>query len=70
MGDHCMMNNMKKATKTKVEFYTFLDKADTKGRIRLVSIGKAKNTVKKPTLTGWKDLVTEIVLDKRYTKGL
>lgn len=43
---------------------------DEKGRIHLVPIGEAKNTVKKPTLTGWKSLVTEIVIDKRYTKGL
>ena len=25
---------------------------------------------KKPALTGWKNLVTEITLDKRFTKGL
>lgn len=61
------MNNMKKPN---VEFCTFLDNVDTKGRIQLVPVGKAKNAVKKPTLTGWKDLVTEIVLEKRYAKGL
>lgn len=65
-----MIKNSKKVTKTKVEFCTFLDSVDTKGRIQLVPIGKAKNAVKKPTLTGWKDLVTEIKLDKRYAKGL
>ena len=65
-----MIKQTKKVTKTKVEFCTFLDSVDKKGRIQLVPIGKAKNTAKKPTLTGWKDLITEIVLDKRYTKGL
>ncbi len=54
----------------KVEFCTFPDSMDKKGRIQLVPIGKAKNTVMKPTFTGWKDLATEIVLDKRYAKGL
>lgn len=61
---------MKKVTKTKVEFCTFSDSMDEKGKIRLVPIGIAKNTVKKPTLSGWKNLKTEIILDKRYTKGL
>lgn len=61
---------MKKVTKTKVEFCTFLDSVDSKGRIQLVPIGKAKNTVKNPMLTGWKDLETELVLDTRYAKGL
>lgn len=61
---------MNKVTKSKVEFCSFLDSVDSKGRIQLIPIGKAKNAVKKSALTGWKNLVTEIVLDKRYTKGL
>ena len=61
---------MNKITKPKVEFCSFLDSVDSKGRIQLIPIGKAKNTVKKPTLSGWKDLETEIVLDTQYTKGL
>ena len=65
-----MIKKITSIRKTKVEFCTFLDSMDGKGRIQLVSIGKAKNSVKNPTLTGWKDLVTEIVLDKRYTRGL
>jgi len=68
-------NNLKNTTmhnseKTKVEYCKFLDSRDRKGRIRMVPIGKAKNTIKKPTLTGWKDSVTEIALEKRYAKGL
>ncbi|MEK7071944.1 MAG: tRNA (N6-threonylcarbamoyladenosine(37)-N6)-methyltransferase TrmO [Patescibacteria group bacterium] len=54
----------------KVEYCEFLDSIDKKGRILLVPIGKAKNTAKKPALTGWKNSVTEIVLEKRYAKGL
>ena len=65
-----MIKNSKKITKTKVEFCTFLDSVDTSGRIQLVPIGQANNAVKKPALTGWKELVTEIVLDTQYTKGL
>lgn len=60
------MNN----PKIKVEFCKFLDSMDKRGGIQLKPIGKAKNTVKKPTLTGWKNLITEIVIDKRYAKGL
>lgn len=61
---------MTKLKKTKVEFCKFLDSMDKRGRIQLKPIGKAKNMAKKPALTGWKDLTTEIVLDKRYAKGL
>jgi len=56
--------------KPRTEFCTFLDSMDTNGRIQFVPIGQANNVVKKPALTGWKDLVTEIVLDKQYSKGL
>ena len=54
----------------KVEPCTFLDHMDTRGRITVVPIGTANNTVKKPTLAGWKNSVTDIVLKKQYTKGL
>lgn len=56
--------------KTKVEFCEFADKMDKNGRISMKPIGKAKNTMKKPSLTGWKNLVTEIVIDKKYGRGL
>lgn len=54
----------------KVEFCKFLDGVDKKGRIYLGPLGKAKNTAKKPALAGWKGLVSEITIDKRYAKGL
>ena len=60
------MNN----SKIKVESCKFLDSMDKRGGIQLKPIGKAKNTTKRPVLTGWKNLITEIVLDKRYAKGL
>src|SRR3989338_2509028 len=61
---------MSRFTKNKVEFCKFLDSVDKGGRISLKPIGKAKNVVQKQALQGWKNLITEIVLDKRYTKGL
>ncbi|MDO8513033.1 MAG: tRNA (N6-threonylcarbamoyladenosine(37)-N6)-methyltransferase TrmO [bacterium] len=54
----------------KTIFCKFLDSVDKRGRIQLEPIGEAKNIAKKPALTGWKDIITEITLDKRYTKGL
>ena len=37
-----MIKKITSIRKTKVEFCTFLDSMDGKGRIQLVSIGKAK----------------------------
>lgn len=51
-------------------FCEFLDSRDKNGVINLKPLGKAKNKVKKPMLPGWKDVITEIVIDKRYSKGL
>lgn len=34
------------------------------------ALGKAKNDVGGSKLLGWKDVVTEIVIDKKYSKGL
>lgn len=56
--------------KTKVEFCKFSDSIDEKGGIRLKPIGKARNMAEKPALTGWKNLITEIILDEQYAKGL
>lgn len=33
-------------------------------------LGVARNTVRRPTLSGWKNLVTSIAIDRRYAKGL
>src|SRR3989344_4503273 len=51
-------------------FCEFLDKQDKSGAITIKPLGKAKNNVQKPTLPGWKDVVTEISIDKKYAKGL
>lgn len=61
---------MAKVTKTKVEFCEFLDSQDKFGRIQLKPSGKAKNEVRAPSLTCWRNLITEIAIDKKYTKGL
>lgn len=52
------------------EFCQFLDSQDETGIIRLKPLGVAKNRVKHPTLPGWKDVVTRIVIDKKFSKGL
>lgn len=54
----------------KTIFCTFLDNKDKNGAITIKPLGLAKNNVYKPMLPGWKDIVTEIVIDKKYTKGL
>jgi len=51
-------------------FCTFLDSQDKNGVITIKSLGRAKNRIHKPMLPGWKDVTTEIVIDKRYAKGL
>ena len=51
-------------------FCEFLDSQDKNGTITIRPLGLAKNKVHKPTLPGWKDVVTEIVIGKRYAKGL
>ncbi|OGH11173.1 MAG: tRNA (N6-threonylcarbamoyladenosine(37)-N6)-methyltransferase TrmO [Candidatus Levybacteria bacterium RIFCSPHIGHO2_01_FULL_36_15] len=54
----------------KTIFCEFLDSQNKDGTITIKPLGKAKNSVTKPTLPGWKDIVTEIVIDKNYGKGL
>lgn len=54
----------------KTIFCKFLDSQDKDGTIKVKPLGKAKNSVTKPTLPGWKDVTTEIVIDKTYTRGL
>lgn len=54
----------------KTIFCKFLDSQDKKGTISIKPLGRARNRVGKPTLAGWKDIVTEIIIDKKYSKGL
>lgn len=54
----------------KTIFCEFLDSQDKNGLIKINPLGKAKNSVTKPMLPGWKNVVTEIEIDKKYTKGL
>ncbi len=54
----------------KTIFCNFLDSQDENGTITIKPLGKAKNSVNKPTLPGWKDVVTEILIDKKYAEGL
>lgn len=54
----------------KTIFCKFLDSQDKNGTIKFKPLGKAKNSISKPTLPGWKNVTTEIVIDKKYAKGL
>lgn len=54
----------------KTIFCTFLDSRDKKGNITLTPLGVAKNSAGRPMLPCWKDIVTQIVIDKKYVKGL
>ncbi len=54
----------------KTIFCQFLDSQDKNGTIKVKPLGRAKNSVIKPMLPGWKDVVSEIVIDKKYAKGL
>ena len=54
----------------RTNFCTFLDSRDKNGVIQIKPLGLAKNKVSKPMLPGWKDVITEIVIDKNYAKGL
>lgn len=52
------------------EFCKFLGKTNEDGTITVSPLGRANNSVDKPTLPGWKDLITEIVINDDYAKGL
>ena len=54
----------------KTIFCKFLDSKNKDGTIKVKPLGKAKNDVTKPMLPGWKDIVTKIVINKNYAKGL
>src|SRR3989344_279967 len=54
----------------KVEFCKFLGHQGKNGSITIKPLGRAKNRVKKPVLPGWKDIITDVVIDKRFIKGL
>ena len=54
----------------KTIFCQFLDRQNKDGTITIKPLGKAKNSVTKPTLPGWKNVTTEIVIDKTYAEGL
>lgn len=54
----------------KIEQCMFLGKKGKRGVITLKPLGVARNGVKKPSLSGWNDLVTDIVINKKYERGL
>ncbi|MDO8657878.1 MAG: tRNA (N6-threonylcarbamoyladenosine(37)-N6)-methyltransferase TrmO [Candidatus Levybacteria bacterium] len=54
----------------KTIFCNFLDSQDKDGTIKIKPLGISTNSIMKPMLPGWKNVVTEIVIDKTYAKGL
>lgn len=54
----------------KTVFCEFLDSKNKNGNIKIKPLGLAKNKVDKPMLPGWENVITEIVIDKKYAKGL
>jgi len=54
----------------KTIFCNFLDSQDEDGAIKIKPLGISTNSINKPMLPGWKNIVTEIVIDKTYVKGL
>ena len=54
----------------KTIFCNFLDSQDKDGAIKIKPLGISTNSITKPMLPGWKNVVTEIVINKTYAKGL
>lgn len=54
----------------KTIFCQFLDSRNKNGVIKIKPLGFAKNKINKPMLPGWEKVVTDIVIDKKYSKGL
>ncbi len=54
----------------RTEHCSFFGHCTKSGRIVLKPIGRAVNSVKKPTLTGWRTLETDLVINRRLAKGL
>lgn len=54
----------------KTIFCRFLDSQNENGVITIKPLGASKNGVSRPMLPGWKNVVTEIVIDKEYADGL
>jgi len=52
------------------EFCKFLGKTNADGTIIINPLGYAKNSIDRPMLPGWKDVITEIVVKEDYAKGL
>lgn len=53
-----------------IELCDFLGKVDKDGSIKIEPLGRASNSIKRPMLEGWNKVVTKIILDKKFEKGL
>lgn len=52
------------------EYCSFFGRRTAGGRFVLKPIGTARNDVRKPKLTGWRTLETNLVINRRLAKGL
>ena len=52
------------------EHCNFLSKINKDGSITIKPLGIAKNDINQPVSSGWDKIVTEIVVDKKYAKGM
>jgi len=52
------------------EFCKFLGRTNEDGSITIHPLGRAKNSIDKPMLPEWQDVITEIVIKEDYGKGL
>lgn len=54
----------------KTIYCAFLDRRGKNGTITFKPLGRAKNKIRKTMLPGWKNVVTELVVNKKYAGGL
>ncbi len=53
-----------------IEYCKFLSRVNKDGTIEIKPLGVAKNEITQSMVSRWDNVVTEIVIDKNYTKGL
>ncbi len=51
-------------------FCEFLDRQNSDGTLTITPLGKARNSVDKPMLPGWREVESDVVIDERYADGL
>lgn len=52
------------------EYCKFLGKMNKDGSIFIKPLGVARNKIEQPMSSGWNDVITDIIIDKKYAEGL